>query len=122
MSASIKLSDQLVEDARREGGVFNRSIGGQVEHWARLGRAVEAAPGFTLDRVRAALEGRFSLDDLSEDEQRLFYNLLDESFDRPTAEEEAFFARRRAEGLGIGLDEDGRLVRALPGGRTEPVA
>jgi uncharacterized membrane protein YdbT with pleckstrin-like domain len=32
--------------------------------------------------------------------------------DEPSAEEEAFFARRRALGLGVGLDENGKLVYA----------
>ncbi|MGH7818273.1 MAG: TA system antitoxin ParD family protein, partial [Candidatus Binatia bacterium] len=53
MPTAIKLSDEIVETARGEGRVMGRSIAGQVEHWARLGRAVERAPGFGYDRVRA---------------------------------------------------------------------
>jgi hypothetical protein len=41
MSQPVKLSDALVLDARLTGEVFQRSIAGQVEYWARLGRAVE---------------------------------------------------------------------------------
>lgn len=41
MSQPIKLSDALVLDARQTGGVAERSIAGQIEFWARLGRAVE---------------------------------------------------------------------------------
>jgi hypothetical protein len=41
MSQPVKLSDGLVLDARLAGKVFQRSIAGQVEFWARLGRAIE---------------------------------------------------------------------------------
>ena len=41
MSQPVKLSDGLVLDARLAGQAVQRSIAGQVEFWARLGRAVE---------------------------------------------------------------------------------
>lgn len=36
----------------------------------------------------------------------------------PTSESEAFFAERRNRGIGVGLDDDGTLVHALPDGKT----
>jgi hypothetical protein len=42
MSQPVKLSDSLVLDARLAGETLQRSIAGQVEFWARLGRAVES--------------------------------------------------------------------------------
>ena len=42
MSQPVKLSDSLVLDARLAGESFERSIAGQVEFWAKLGRAVES--------------------------------------------------------------------------------
>ena len=41
MSQPVKLSDTLVLDARLTGEVAERSISGQIEFWAKLGRAVE---------------------------------------------------------------------------------
>jgi hypothetical protein len=41
MSQPVKLSDALVLDARLAGETLERSIAGQVEFWAKLGRAVE---------------------------------------------------------------------------------
>jgi hypothetical protein len=41
MSMPVKLSDALVLDARLAGEVMERSIAGQVEYWARLGRAID---------------------------------------------------------------------------------
>ncbi len=41
MSQPVKLSDSLVLDARLAGEAVQRSIAGQVEFWARLGRSVD---------------------------------------------------------------------------------
>jgi len=58
MSQPVKLSDALVLDARLAGKALERSIAGQVEFWARLGRAIEpllqGAQALTLSRNAAA--------------------------------------------------------------------
>jgi hypothetical protein len=41
VSQPVKVSDALVLDARLTGEVAERSIAGQIEFWARLGRAIE---------------------------------------------------------------------------------
>lgn len=41
MSQPVKLSDVLVLDARLIGKLAERSIAGQIEYWANLGRAIE---------------------------------------------------------------------------------
>ena len=41
MSQPVKLSDALVLDARLAAELVDRSIAGQVEFWARIGRAIE---------------------------------------------------------------------------------
>ena len=117
--ASIKLSVDLVDQARVDAGVFHRSIGGQVEHWARLGQAFEQVPGYTLDRVRAALEGRFSPDDLSEDEFAIFEDLEWQAVLIPTASSLAFAEAIKVEPGAVGDDEQGRMVRVLPDGSRE---
>jgi hypothetical protein len=50
MGQPVKLSDELVLDARLTGEVSQRSIASQVEFWARLGRTAEG-----LMRGREAL-------------------------------------------------------------------
>jgi hypothetical protein len=42
MGQPVKLSDQLILDARLTGEIAERSIASQIELWARLGRAVES--------------------------------------------------------------------------------
>lgn len=41
MSQPVKLSDALVLDARLAAETVERSIAGQVEFWAKIGRAIE---------------------------------------------------------------------------------
>jgi hypothetical protein len=41
MSQPLKVSDALVLDARLASETVERSIAGQIEFWARLGRAIE---------------------------------------------------------------------------------
>lgn len=41
MSQPVKLSDTLVNDARATSALSERSIAGQIEFWAQLGRAIE---------------------------------------------------------------------------------
>ncbi len=41
MSQPVKLSNSLVLDARLAGEAMERSIAGQVEFWARLGKSLE---------------------------------------------------------------------------------
>jgi hypothetical protein len=55
MSQPVKLSDRLVLDARLIGEVAERSIAGQIEFWAGLGRAIE--PLLRMPEI-LALRGR----------------------------------------------------------------
>lgn len=51
MGQPVKISDQLLLDARLTAQVLNRSIAGQIEYWANLGRTVE--PFLRGDKVLA---------------------------------------------------------------------
>jgi hypothetical protein len=51
VSQPVKVSDTLLMDARLAGKAMERSIAGQIEFWAKLGRAVE--PLLHGDRVLA---------------------------------------------------------------------
>ena len=63
MSQSIRLSDDLIEAAKRQGKLFHRSPPQQVEHWAAIGRVMEVALSYpALEQVAKAVGG----DDLDE--------------------------------------------------------
>lgn len=38
----VKLSGELVEEARNSAKLFHRSLTAQIEHWAAIGRAIES--------------------------------------------------------------------------------
>lgn len=51
MGMPVKLSDELVMAARDEAQAADRSITGQIEHWAKLGKAVERVLGGSVIRL-----------------------------------------------------------------------
>jgi ParD-like antitoxin of type II bacterial toxin-antitoxin system len=101
--STVKLPSPLVDEARREAELLHRSIGGQIEHWARLGRAVENAEGFSIARVRQAIAGELKIDELADAEQDAFFADLGAGFDAPSPEFTAGYAR---------LGEQSRAARA----------
>jgi hypothetical protein len=56
MAKSIRVSDQLYSLAEAASRKLHRSLAQQVEHWAELGRALEAA-GVTTAQVLEILSG-----------------------------------------------------------------
>jgi hypothetical protein len=88
MPSAVKLSDEIVAVARKEASVMKRSIAGQVEYWAELGRRVEAAGLVDYASVRAVLEGRGSLQQLTPAETTLYLELL-VGFRRPGTQSRA---------------------------------
>ena len=59
MSRSLRVSEALFESATADGELLSRSAAQQVEHWARLGRALEAA-GLTVDAAASLLSNGFA--------------------------------------------------------------
>ena len=53
---SVRISDDLFELARGESAAMSRSIAQQLEHWARIGVALEQA-GITHEQMRRILGG-----------------------------------------------------------------
>jgi hypothetical protein len=110
--ASIKLSTAFVEEARREAEVLHRSVGAQVEHWARLGRAFENTPGVGIDRVRGALEGRLKIEDLTRDEREAFYDGAFAQLNGPDQAMSDHYAALGAREGAVGTDGHGGIVRS----------
>ena len=81
--SSVKLPAALVQQAREAAQPLRRSVAGQVEYWATLGRIVEHS-GLTAQEAQAAIEGyeaeprRASLDGVLDAIQARF-NGADES-------------------------------------------
>jgi len=90
--ASIKLSSAFVDEARKEAEVLHRSVGAQVEHWAKLGRAFENTPGVGVNHVRDALENHRKIEDMTTQERDAFYADLGDFFAAPDKAMVDFYA------------------------------
>ncbi|MDX2073517.1 MAG: ParD-like family protein [Alphaproteobacteria bacterium] len=52
---TIKLSDDLVNDAKRYAAVFSRSVPKQIEYWSRIGKIVEENPDLPYEFIQELL-------------------------------------------------------------------
>lgn len=62
MAGAVRISDELLEDAQRHSRVERRSVTGQVEHWARIGKCVEENPELSYTMIKDLLIGLDELD------------------------------------------------------------
>jgi len=62
MGMAIRVSDKLVRDAKLISAVDNRSITGQIEHWARIGKCAEENPELSYRLIKEMLIGMEELD------------------------------------------------------------
>ena len=58
MPTAVKISDEIFEKARVRSKVFNRSIAGQIEYWAKIGQLIEENPDLPLPFIQNILIGR----------------------------------------------------------------
>ena len=62
MATAVRVSDELLNDAKRFSRVDHRSLAGQIEHWARIGKCAEENPDLTYSLVKEILIGLEELD------------------------------------------------------------
>lgn len=115
MAQSVKLSDDVMGYIRRESALQSRSVAGQIAHWVKIGRAIEQSDNFTYSRVRATLDGALNPDELTAEEQEVWFDQFADELADPIASETEFYAHRRQLGRGVGLDESGTLVHQAKG-------
>ena len=53
--SSVKLSSFMVQQAKITSKALNRSIAGQIEHWAKIGKLAEENPDLTYDFIKNLL-------------------------------------------------------------------
>lgn len=57
MTTAVRISESLVREARLFSEVENRSITGQIQHWARIGKCAEENPDLTYNLIKDILIG-----------------------------------------------------------------
>ncbi|MHA1564638.1 MAG: TA system antitoxin ParD family protein [Alphaproteobacteria bacterium] len=114
MAQSVKLADDVMALVRRESHLHSRSIAGQIAHWIKIGRAIERSEAFDYQRIAAALEAALPPDQLTAEEQEVWFAEFGQAVTAPSGQEKAFFAGRRRLGQGVGLTDNGELVYQTP--------
>ena len=57
MPTAVRVSDELVSEAKKISKVDHRSLTGQIEHWARIGKCAEENPDLTYSLIKEILMG-----------------------------------------------------------------
>ncbi|MBA3954954.1 ParD-like family protein [Candidatus Dependentiae bacterium] len=53
--ATVKLSKDIISEAKIISKALNRSLAGQIEHWAKIGRLAEENPDLTYEFIKNIL-------------------------------------------------------------------
>lgn len=110
-----RIDGDLFEAAKAAGQVHSRSAAQQLDHWARIGRELEASPTVTLDAIEAVLTGRASYDQVDDRAQAVVRATWDQEIGQRIA---ALDFTDRLEAAGepwAEADEDGGVVVRRPG-------
>jgi hypothetical protein len=62
MPTAVRISDELLNEAKKFSKIDHRSLTGQIEHWARIGKCAEENPDLTYDLIKEILIGIAELD------------------------------------------------------------
>jgi hypothetical protein len=57
MATAVRVSEKLVSEAKKFSRIDHRSLAGQIEHWARLGKCSEENPDLTYSLIKEILVG-----------------------------------------------------------------
>jgi hypothetical protein len=71
MATAVRISEELADEAKRFGRIDHRSLAGQIEHWARMGKCAEENPDLSYSLIKELLIGLDELDQGEKTEYRL---------------------------------------------------
>ena len=57
MAMAVRISEELVCEAKKFSKIEHRSLTGQIEHWARIGKCSEENPDLTYNLIKEILIG-----------------------------------------------------------------
>jgi len=121
----VKLSGELVEEARSSAKLFNRSMTGQIEHWATIGRALESQlPGDALLRLLGQMGGTMKIGRVIDAGQRQEIAAVLTAFLDQSADDGAWLREISARGVPLYGSEPGQgdtITRLNPDGSREAI-
>ena len=62
MTTAVRVSEKLVREAKIYSKIDKRSVTGQIEHWANIGKCAEENPELTYSLIKEILIGLSELD------------------------------------------------------------
>jgi hypothetical protein len=117
----LRVAADLVDSAAAEGARQSRSAKQQLDHWARVGRAVSTQHTASRRRVEAALAGDLPLASLTMEEGVVFNAEISASIEENLARTNYgdIFA---AQGIAtVALDDNGQIVELRPDGTSSVI-
>jgi len=57
MATAVRVSEELLVEAKKFSRIDHRSLAGQIEHWARMGKCAEENPDLTYALIKEILMG-----------------------------------------------------------------
>lgn len=116
----VRVDALLADRAEAAGELMGRTLGAQITHWARLGRAVEAG-GASTPAVARVLAERAGFDDLDHDEQAEVIAEWERRMEDAIAALDLAAEFDRTGAAYAELDDDGNVVvRNMPVGGDRP--
>jgi ParD-like antitoxin of type II bacterial toxin-antitoxin system len=113
-----RFAADLLDSAAAEGARQSRSAKQQLDHWARVGRAVSSQHTAARRRVEAALAGKLELADLSGQEGVVFNAEISAAIQESLADDD-YGQVLAARGITtVALNEDGEMVEYRPDGTS----
>jgi hypothetical protein len=70
MATAVRVSEGLVTEAKKFSRIDHRSVAGQIDHWARMGKCVEENPDLTYSLIKEILIGLSELEQGEKTEYR----------------------------------------------------
>jgi hypothetical protein len=62
MSIAVRVSSKLVTEAKKYSKIENRSVTGQIEYWAKIGKYAEENPDLTYSLIKEIIVGLAELE------------------------------------------------------------
>jgi len=57
MTTAVRVSSKLVTEAKKYSKIENRSVTGQIEYWAKIGKYAEENPDLTYSLIKEMIIG-----------------------------------------------------------------
>ncbi|OBK85032.1 TA system antitoxin ParD family protein [Mycolicibacter sinensis] len=113
-----RFAADLVDSAAAEGARQSRSAKQQLDHWARVGRAVSAQQTAARRRVESALAGQLDTGALNREEGVVFNAEISAAIEENLAHTNYGDILADRGITTVALDDDGRIVEYRPDGTS----